>query len=157
MRPQFTSYQIATFLSRIDTSAGPDGCWPTTQARDTSGYGRIRFGQPTFAMHRLMYEFVHGPIPDDMLVCHTCDNPPCCNPAHLFVGSAYDNAMDRESKKRLNHPRGETHAHSHLTNEDVLAIRARFPQESKVALSLEYRVSKSTIWRIVNRKVWTHI
>jgi hypothetical protein len=157
MRPQFNSYEIATFLSRIDMSGGPDACWPTTQSRDSNGYGRIRFVSCSYAMHRLVYELVHGDIPPDMLICHTCDNPPCCNPAHLFVGSQYDNAMDRERKQRLNHPRGESHAGTNLTEAQVLEIRSRWPGEKQSDIGADYGVGQATVWRIIHKKVWTHI
>lgn len=84
---------------RTDRSAGPSGCWPWTWAT-SHGYGRLRvFGRPMYA-HRLAYLLAHGPIPVGMLVCHHCDNPPCVNPAHLFLGTDSDNQQDKVAKGR---------------------------------------------------------
>jgi len=74
----------------------PDECWPWTRSLSPKGYGRVR-GRNA---HRVAYELTYGPIPPGMFVCHTCDNPPCCNPAHLFLGTYLDNIADMVAKKR---------------------------------------------------------
>ena len=84
----------------LDKSAGTDGCWVWTAATNSRGYGHATFdGARTYA-HRIAYTLAYGPIPEGMFVCHRCDNPPCCNPAHLFVGTAADNAQDMAAKGR---------------------------------------------------------
>lgn len=85
---------------------GPDECWPWTGAREKSGYGRIHvssYRSPGWA-HRVSYELAVGVIPEGMEVCHTCDNPSCVNPAHLFVGTTKDNALDKVAKGRNFNP-----------------------------------------------------
>jgi hypothetical protein len=77
-------------------SRDPETCWEWQRSKDWNGYGLTHRG----IAHRLAYEAFVGPIPDGMLVLHTCDNPPCCNPAHLFLGTHFDNAADRDSKGR---------------------------------------------------------
>lgn len=79
------------------------GCLEWGGSRDLNGYGRLRKNGVNYRAHRLAYERTLGPIPTGLEVCHTCDNPPCINPAHLFIGTTLDNAADRERKSRGNH------------------------------------------------------
>ncbi len=76
-------------------SKTPGGCWEFMGARLDSGYGKISLTRckPIFA-HRAVFAAIKGPIPEGALVLHSCDNPPCCNPDHLFLGSAKDNWLD---------------------------------------------------------------
>lgn len=94
------------FWTTVDRSAGPDSCWPS-RLRKRGGYGQAsRNGRMTGA-HRLAYEFSIGAVPDSLFVLHRCDNRPCCNPAHLFVGTNADNMADMVAKGRSNKPRGD--------------------------------------------------
>lgn len=79
------------------------GCKTWAGSTDTLGYGRITKGQVTHKAHRLSYARFVGEIPDNMEICHNCDNPSCVNPNHLFVGTTKDNAEDREAKGRGQH------------------------------------------------------
>lgn len=82
----------------------PSGCWEWTGAIRKDGYGQCgRRGA-----HRAAYEHAYGPIPKGMFVCHSCDNPPCCNPAHLWIGSSHDNLVDCALKGRA---RGQQQTH----------------------------------------------
>ena len=83
------------------------GCWEWQGAKHEHGYGRMRptgsrkIRQKVEMAHRLAWMLTHGPIPTGLSVCHRCDNPPCCNPDHLFLGSHSDNFRDAARKGRL--------------------------------------------------------
>lgn len=94
------SYSASRFWSRVDSSGGPDACWPWQGELNDNGYGRLRFGGKMEVAHRVAYELTHGAIPAVRFVCHSCDNPPCCNPAHLWVGTAIDNLRDCVADER---------------------------------------------------------
>lgn len=81
-------------------------CWTWTASVDGKGYGQFCHagGKSTMRAHRFAYERAFGPVPDGLLVCHTCDNRRCVNPAHLFVGSHSDNMKDMRRKGRGNSP-----------------------------------------------------
>ena len=86
-------------MSRI--TATPDGCWEWGGKAIRSGYGLLHLGGNRYVVaHRFFYTEMVGPIPEDMDVCHTCDNPPCCNPKHLFLGTVRDNMLDMYAKGR---------------------------------------------------------
>jgi len=77
-------------------------CWLWTGTRTRQGYGQFAVDKRTRASaHRMAYELTHGPIPEGLDVLHKCDNPPCCNPEHLFLGTHQDNMIDAVHKGRL--------------------------------------------------------
>ncbi len=82
----------------------PRGCWLWTGARRRDGYGTIWFNGRPEAVHRVAWMLSNGPIPDGLFVCHTCDNPPCCRPSHLFLGTPADNTRDSVTKGRHVNP-----------------------------------------------------
>jgi hypothetical protein len=106
-RSQFGCLDTAEEYLRayVDRSGGPDACWLWTRSRGGRGgherrYGHLQVNGKLAYTHRLAYELAFGPIPEGLLVLHRCDNPPCCNPAHLFVGTSADNTADRIAKGR---------------------------------------------------------
>lgn len=146
---------VARFKERMVSVES--GCMEWTGERDRCGYGRMRFGNNQYkAAHRLAYQFFVGPIPEGMLVCHRCDNPPCCNPAHLFLGTAKDNSQDMLRKGR--EYRGRHNAK--LSEEQAQEIRSRYrPRESgqanRAALATEYGISVAQVRRIALGLNWT--
>lgn len=83
----------------------PSECWEWKGAKGTGGYGIFSANGKAYRAHRFSYELHVGPIPKGMYICHQCDNPCCCNPAHLFAGTPTDNNRDRSRKGRNNRPR----------------------------------------------------
>jgi hypothetical protein len=98
---------IERFWAGID-KRDPGECWPWKAAKESDGwYGRITVRERSrgflanYRPNRVSWTMAHGPIPDGMNICHSCDNPPCCNPAHLFLGSQPENVADAKAKKRM--------------------------------------------------------
>lgn len=85
---------------KVDTSSGDNACWPWQGSRNRQGYGTLNISGRNHMAHRLVYETLVGGIPLGEIVCHHCDNPCCCNPAHLFTGTHVDNFRDMVRKNR---------------------------------------------------------
>lgn len=129
-------------------------CWNWTGYQTNNGYGRHYIGnQKKIVAHRFSYALQFGQIPDDSLVCHTCDNRLCVNPAHLFIGSQKDNMADMVSKERQS--RGEGTYQSKLTDNDVLEIRQSPLRQFELAR--KYGVDKNTIRYIIRGETWKHL
>ena len=138
------------FWAKVNRSSG---CWVWTGAKNRTGYGIIGHG-PTLRAHRVAYELTFGPIPQGMYVLHSCDNPSCVNPAHLFLGRQADNLQDMKRKGRSN--RGERNPSAKLTSRLVSKIRQRYATGniSAAKLGSEFEVSDVQILRIVNGRCW---
>lgn len=99
----FPTWCVECFWRKVDRSGGPDACWPWTGTLVSGkGYGGSHQtdGGPRYAHRRALELTIGRPLTRSEFACHHCDNPPCCNPAHLFLGSALDNARDRDAKGR---------------------------------------------------------
>lgn len=127
----------------------PDECWMTDVARDKNGYSRLVLGGKTYKLHRLAYEHFVGPIPGGLLILHTCDTPPCCNPAHLYPGTNSQNMSDKFTRDRG----GKT-----LTRRDADEIRALYDTGRYLQreIGVVYGVAPNTVSAVVNNKAWTY-
>lgn len=138
-------------------------CWEWTAGTSGNGYGVTRSltedGKQEYA-HRVSWQLHFGPIPDDRIVCHHCDNPPCVNPKHLYLGTISDNAIDMTARgRRYNcgkHTRGECSNAGKLTTSQVLEIRqgADTGEFTITQLAAKYGVSATTIKNIKYRHAW---
>jgi hypothetical protein len=129
-------------------------CWEWSKYRDKDGYGRAQILGQKFGAHVLSYLIFRGDIPANLLVCHTCDNPPCCNPDHLFLGTSQDNSTDMRLKGR--HARGEKQGRAILTQQQVEDIRRLYATERLThrELAVMFGVAPSTIGMIFCHKNW---
>jgi hypothetical protein len=141
-----------------------DACWEWSGFRDGAGYGALHVTGRPLRAPRVSWELHFGPIPDDLWVCHHCDNPPCVRPDHLFLGTASVNVQDMVAKGRnatgafTGMNAGATHGMAKLNEDDVRAIRLRAKCGERLKnIARDFRVHRSTIGLIVNRKAWTHI
>lgn len=136
---------------------GPDECWEWQSGKSHKGYGHARFEEQTVVAHRVAWILTHGHIPDGLHVLHKCDNPPCVNPNHLFLGTNADNVADKVAKKRQS--RGTSNGIAKLTEEQVTEARRRFAEGgiSMAALARKYGVSGVSMRCVLLRITWKHI
>lgn len=133
-----------------------DECWIWLACRDHNGYGRfvVRYGRYVTKAHRVAWLLKHGAIPDGLLVCHSCDNPACCNPGHLFIGTVQDNSDDMVNKGRQAREHGlpgENNPNALLTNEQAREIRLAYASGSVTTAQLAdaYDICVGSIQRIL--------
>lgn len=135
-----------------------DGCWMWTGQKRPNGYGYLKVptGEPykrrKIIASRISWELHYGQIPEGLSVCHKCDNPPCVNPDHLFLGTTKDNMADAAQKGRKT--RGSRMNTAKLTDEDVRRIRSLYPGRTQQSIADEYGVSQRLVSLIVRRESW---
>lgn len=172
-RAEFTDRNIRRFWMKVDKSAGPDGCWLWTARRDPDGYGKFQIGpkgrQRHMKAHRVAVAITRGHI--DLAGLHRCDNPPCCNPAHVFEGTQQDNRRDCTLKARNavgsrngtrthpeTRPRGEAHGCAVLTKQAVLEMRRlRATGMPVIDIARHLGVSVHAAYQVLQGKTWRHL
>lgn len=144
------------FWARSDRSGE---CWVWIGRVSTSNrYGRMSVAHSTDALaHRVAWCLAHGSPPGTLEVMHSCDNPPCVNPAHLSLGTAKDNALDSKRKGRRARPRGMRHPSCKLTESQVVEIRRMRGCLKQKDVAAWYGVSRETISAIQRRVNWPHV
>jgi len=156
------------------------GCWEWQGSTDISGYARISYkNQPELVSRILLSKIVKKELTRLEYACHKCDNPRCCNPAHLFLGTPKDNTDDMMKKRRhicfinpnkmrevglrmkkfLPRFEGESHPQAKLTEKEVLEIRTMYVPRKVTLKSIAriYKIDYTTVSDIIRRKIWTHI
>jgi len=180
--PQMSGEQIDNFWKGVEQVQGQ--CWEWQRCLLRNGYGKLTINGKTLMSHRVAYKLGYKADPGELCVLHKCDNRKCCNPAHLFLGTKADNAIDRTQKRRTpsgeghwtklrpwrvtelteqghyanNLPNGELHPCTVLKAEQIREIRQRSADgEGNRELAARFNVTHSNISAIVLRKSWKHI
>jgi len=152
----------ARFWSKVQKLPGQDGCWIWTAGCNSKGYGNFSIldnGKRKYIIaSRYSWYLAYGEeVPNEMCICHKCDNPPCVRPDHLFLGTREDNSKDCCQKGRQ--VKGENVNSAKLTELQVQEIRIQYvtSNASQLSLSKKYNISESVVQSIVNNKIWKHI
>jgi len=137
----------------------PGECWEWKGGKTRGNYGAFEDGQECRA-HRVSWHMHNGPVPEGMHVLHRCDNPPCVNPEHLFLGTRSDNMRDAVAKGRFrgDQPSGEKHPRARLTWDQVREMRALYAEGwTQKALSEKYGVVYTQVGNIVRGESWKEV
>lgn len=159
------------FWSKVANYGKPDTCWEWQGSRLAAGYGKTHYKGNRWLTHRLAWTLAYGQIAAGLFVCHSCDNPSCCNPTHLWLGTCADNLYDMALKGRAatgqkngsyKHPdrlpHGSTHHMAKLNESQVVNIRMQLSAgKSLHQLARDFTVSVNTISHIRDQKIWKHL
>lgn len=136
-------------------------CLEWTATLLDSGYGVFMYDHKMWKAHRYAWTITNGPIPKGLCVLHKCDNPPCVNPDHLYIGTQQDNSNDKYRRGRAVHRRGVDRPEAKLTEEAVKYIRQQNKKYQKGfthrELGLKFGVSDGTVYNVIHRKTWRHV
>jgi hypothetical protein len=151
------SSTVSRFYKNIDVK-GFDDCWNWLLSKNRCGYGKFKAFGKSYLSHRFMYELEHLCIPEGMIVMHTCDNPACCNPNHLVLGTQKENVGDCWGKGRHNNINLKRKKQPKLKRDDVMLIRELHDDGySHKYIANLFDISKSQVYIIVNNRQWKEI
>lgn len=155
MNKTFNSNKLWSKINKCSKSE----CWEWQGTKTTAGYGVIRINYKLQYAHRLAWELSNNiKIPKKGVICHSCDNPGCCNPSHLFLGSQADNLADARQKGRLPSIEGEAHHNTHISEDDVRQIRyLGYTNMSKKKIGERFGISRQAITDILYKRTWAHV
>lgn len=153
----YTIKQKLAFMSKLQEDE--NGCHIWTGAKKPTGYGNLSINSKYLIAHRVAWEMNNGKIPKGLLVLHSCDNPSCCNPMHLFLGTNKQNTQDMIQKKRYgfykNRAKGEKNGNSKLNREIIEEILVRYKNgETQESIGIHFGVSQTAISNIILGKTW---
>ena len=132
--------------------AGSEACWQWTGSVTSHGYGNLTYKGKTLSAHQVAYKLCVGEVPAGLIIRHKCDNPLCCNPAHMELGTRLDNARDKSIRGRT--PKSIV---KRLTHEQILEIRAARGKLSSGDIMKKYGITRSYAFAIWARRVWSHV
>jgi hypothetical protein len=156
---QLTARQINNFWSKVNKRTN-NGCWEWTGALNNRGYGVVNLNHSVTLAHRVSFSIVHGSPAPNLSICHTCDNPKCVYPAHLFQATHKENMLDMHRKNRQGGKvfHGSQHGMSKLTDKQVRELRdMRAKGVILREIAARFSISIATVSQIVRRDLWKHI
>ena len=144
--------RVIAFWNKVAVTADDNQCWLWLARCNKQGYGLFRIFNNMVSSHRVAWMYPDYVIPDGMFILHSCDNPSCCNPKHLFLGTHQDNMEDMKRKGRQKSIKGQLHKGAKLSDDQVIEIRNLYATGTISQEKLGYRfgISQVHIGRIVN-------
>lgn len=145
------------FYRYIETDPNT-GCWEFIGTRNKRGYGVFTFENKKVPAHRFSYQIHVGNIPEGRLVLHKCDNPPCVNPEHLFIGTQFDNMRDMVQKGRNANTKGTNNPRASIYDDSVIQIRDLWDTGASIKeIAIHFMIPKSTVRNIISNVTWKHL
>lgn len=151
-RPKNTAERFWSLVERTDDATH---CWLWQGSKTRFGYGTFILEGSHTTAHRIAYRLAHGPVASGLVVCHRCDCPSCCNPAHLFVGTQHENIADMQAKgrQRWGTLRGEQHGRAKVTDAEVGTIRQLYADGwTQQRIADLFAINQTNVSSIVRRK-----